>query len=319
MRQTVRVAAVQMQSPAGPIAAKLERATGFVEQAARAKAELVLLPELAATDYTWTKNFWNSGEQKSGVTAQWLGKTSRQWGVWLGTSFLESDGVDFYNTFVLTGPDGMEAGRVRKQAPALWEAYLFKGDVGSHVIQTAIGTIGVGICFENQLAFVPLLMQKHSIDLMLMPHSAPSLIQALPFAGPIAADSTQRVSDIAGYYSRILGVPTVLANKCGPWDSGLRYASPSKFIGRSEIVDSDGKSLAKLVDEEQVIIADVLLDPDRKRRGFKPCNGRWVKKISLTERIACGLPERLGAMWYRLSLDRRDKARTVLAERAPFQ
>ncbi|HEY6306055.1 MAG TPA: nitrilase-related carbon-nitrogen hydrolase, partial [Candidatus Angelobacter sp.] len=74
---------------------------------------------------------------------------SRRLHVWLGTSFLEADGADFYDTFVLTTPEGEEAGRVRKQVPAEVEGYFFRGDVGSHVLKTAIGRIGVGICAES--------------------------------------------------------------------------------------------------------------------------------------------------------------------------
>ena len=63
--------------------------------------------------------------------------------IWLGASFLEASGADFYDTFVLTAPSGNEAGRVRKQIPAGPEAYFFRGEIGSHVISTPIGKIGV--------------------------------------------------------------------------------------------------------------------------------------------------------------------------------
>ena len=88
---------------------------------------------------------WDAGEPSNGKTVQWLKATSRRLHVWLGTSFLEADGADFYDTFVLTAPSGEEAGRVRKQNPAGPEAYFFRGDIGPHVITTAIGKIGVGI------------------------------------------------------------------------------------------------------------------------------------------------------------------------------
>jgi predicted amidohydrolase len=67
---------------------------------------------------------------------------------------LEDYEEGFFNTFVLTAPTGEEAGRVRKQFPAIWEAYFFKGDLGSHVIETALGKIGVGICFDSHLAAI---------------------------------------------------------------------------------------------------------------------------------------------------------------------
>ena len=62
----------------------------------------------------------------------------------MGTSFLEAEGDDFYNTFVLVGPTGREAGRVRKQTPAMYEPWFFRGQPGSHVIETGWAGSGSG-------------------------------------------------------------------------------------------------------------------------------------------------------------------------------
>ena len=84
-----------------------------------------------------------------------------------GTSFLEAAGQDFYNTFVLVGPSGVEAGRIRKQTPAVYEPWFFRGEVGSHVIRTPLGTIGVGICNDGHRSYLPSLLQRGGADLVL--------------------------------------------------------------------------------------------------------------------------------------------------------
>src|SRR5262245_50612643 len=152
--RSLRIAVVQMQSSDHDIDGNLKRATGFAEKAAAQGARLVLFPELMPTGSYLYFDSWDSAEPSRGKTVDWLKSTSKRLRVWLGTSFLEADGADFYDTFVLTTPKGEEAGRVRKQVPAGPEAYFFRGEVGSHVIDTAIGKIGVGICAENYYCFI---------------------------------------------------------------------------------------------------------------------------------------------------------------------
>jgi N-carbamoylputrescine amidase len=120
----IRMAAVQMGSQAGAIQANLAHATQLVEQAARSGVQLALLPEFMPTGYLWDRRIWQAGEPKDGPTGRWLHETSARLGLWLGTSFLETDGEDFFNTFVLVAPDGQEAGRVRKQFPSIGEAFF---------------------------------------------------------------------------------------------------------------------------------------------------------------------------------------------------
>ena len=125
----VRVAAVQTPA-ATSVPAVLERATPLVRNAAADAAELVLLPELMAVGYLFTEEMWASAEPTHGLTVEWLKDTARSLRIWLGTSFLEAAGEDFYNTFVLAGPSGTEAGRVRKQTPAMYEPWFFRGETG---------------------------------------------------------------------------------------------------------------------------------------------------------------------------------------------
>ena len=150
---TLRVAVVQMKSLDHDIDGNLKEATTYADKAAAAGAQFVLFPEFMATGSYLSFDTWDSAEPAQGKSVQWLKSTSRRLHIWLGASFLEASGADFYDTFVLTAPSGNEAGRVRKQIPAGSEAYFFRGEVGPHVIATAIGKVGVGICAENYYCF----------------------------------------------------------------------------------------------------------------------------------------------------------------------
>jgi N-carbamoylputrescine amidase len=308
------VAAVQMESLNSDIEANLEHATHFVEEAAGRGAELIVLPEFMPTGYIYTVDMWNSGEPQEGPTVDWLKKTSARLGIWLGTSFLEAVGEDFYNTFLMTGPDGKEEGRVRKQTPAFAETYFTKGEAGPHIIDTELGRIGVGICYENMLSYIPQLMYSQSVDLILMPHSAPSPMPNLFFPAKAVDGFNQTLMKLAPHYARLFGVPAMMINKSGPWRSPLPFlpflTQISSFPGLSAIADSDGTLKAQLGSEEGVLVEDVVLDPTR-RKGIEPgYSGRWAFRVPSSMNL-WRLVEAFGKAWYRFSGKRKRRAREI--------
>ena len=316
--RTLRVAAVQMESQNGRVEANLERATRFVDQAAEQGGKLIILPEFMPTGYVYTKDIWEGAETKEGPTVGWLRENAKRLGVWLGTSFLEAEGEDFFNTFVLMKPDGQEAGRVRKQTSALFEAFFVKGDAGPHVIDTEFGKVGVGICYENQLAYIPSMMCEYSVDLLLMPHSAPTPSTSVLVSRKNADDFNRGLEELAPHYARVLGVPAVMINKSGPWQTSLPglpfLQQDSSFPGLSTICDSDGTIKAQMGNEEGLVVEDVILDPSRKTGRTPPCYGRWAVK----QRIPIPAPqviEAFGKTWYALSTDRKRRARQISAGR----
>src|SRR5215813_7001714 len=202
----LRIAIVQMKSLDHDIEGNLRQATTYADEAAHRGAQFVLFPEFMATGSYLSFDTWDSAERSQGKSVQWLKSTSKRLHIWLGASFLEASGADFYDTFVLTSPQGDEAGRVRKQVPAGPEAYFFRGEAGSHVIDTAIGKIGVGICAENYYCFIASEMLQQSADLILMPHASPDMSQGGGLPTPAGTHLTS-------WYAKKLGIPAVMVNK----------------------------------------------------------------------------------------------------------
>jgi N-carbamoylputrescine amidase len=205
---------------------------------------------------------------------------------------------------------------VRKQTSALFEAFFVKGDGGSHVIETEFGKVGVGICYENQLAYIPRMMCEHEADLLLMPHSAPTPSTSALVSRKNADDFNRGLKELAPHYALLLGVPTVMINKSGRWKTpvpGLPFLQQdSAFPGLSTICDSDGTVKAQMGNEEGLIVQDVTLDPSRKTGRTPQCYGRWAVK----NRIPIPAPqviEALGKTWYSLSGERKKRARQISA------
>lgn len=311
----LRVAAVQTPA-AQSVTAGLERAMPLVERAASQGAELVLLPELMAVHYVFTEEMWDSAEPANGRTVEWLRESARRLRIWLGTSFLEAAGEDFFNTFVLVGPNGQEAGRVRKQTPAMFEPWFFRGERGTHVIRTELGTIGVGVCNDNHRSYLPLLLQRGGADLVLMPHCWPIWTQPSRLASERDIERWHEIqAGLAPLYAKLLGIPAVFVNKVGPYSSPApaRWLPASKGMslpGHATIADSDGTVVAQMADQEGVITALVTLDPARKKTTRPRTYGLHVYPAGMAGAISLP-PAWFFGLVYKLSRKRRRRARLV--------
>ena len=229
-----------------------------------------------SSGYTLTEAIWDSAEPFNGPTVFWLTRLARQWNTYIGTSFLEAEGEDFYNTFALASPAGTVAGKVRKSPPASLEAYFYRAGTGSHVIETDLGRIGVGICYENLLYERLEGLYQSSVDLVLQSAAAGRLKPMRAGDIQLFDRTLQRSSP---FFARALGVPVALSDRTGSFDTELPAdfgELKSTFPGFSQIVDSDGDVKARMGDEEGVIVADVLLDPARKTTKKPRCFGKDV-------------------------------------------
>ena len=107
---TLRVAAVQVESRDFDVLGNLRRAESLVADAGERGAELVLCPELMAAGYIYDAALWDAAEPRGGPTEAWLARMARRHGIYIGASYLEASGDDFFNTFTL------EAGRLARRA-----------------------------------------------------------------------------------------------------------------------------------------------------------------------------------------------------------
>jgi len=313
----LKVAAVQMACEFGNRGENLRRATRFVEQAAREGAKLVLMPELMPGGYHLTQRIWECAEPFEGETVGWLRSLCRRLGIYAGTSFVETDGVDFYNTFVLANPHGGIAGRVRKNPPASFEAYFFRAGDDPHWFDTPIGRIGVGICYENALYERYLELYQSDIDLYLRPFSGASFEAKFPIRQRDVDMLNAALRDGTAATAQRMGIPVVMSNKVGRLLTPLPAGFPDQdveFPGFSAVADGDGTLLGQLgPGTEGVVCATVYLDPLRKNPEKAPRAGRWTAKMPWWAPV-WPLTQWLGERHYRSSEWRRADARLIYRE-----
>jgi predicted amidohydrolase len=225
---------------------KVRAATG------NASLDLLVLPEFFATGYQYV-----SREEVArlaepvpdGETTEFLVSLSRKNKIFIVAGLPEKDGDAFYNSAVLTGPEGF-IGLYRKTHLFFEENLFFSpGNTGFRVWDTSIGKIGIMICFD-----------------WFFPESARSL--ALKGAEVIAHPSNL----VLPYCPQSMPVRclenrvySVTANRTGT--EQRRDGAALTFIGRSQIISPKAEILAEAGAAEETLLAaalDLSLARDKK-------------------------------------------------------
>lgn len=254
----VRVAAVQFHSVMGHVEHNRAGLVSLVREAAAKGAKIVVLPEAAVSGYADIDEdvYWSSevspaegfapvaqvAEPVDGESVRFFAAIARECAIYLTVPFIESAAGHFYNTIVLLGPDGATRLHYRKQHP--WTvadpSWMTRGDLGTPVIDTEYGRIGVMVCYDvNEL--LPEFAEKH----------ADIVLHCVAWYGPwFDVRFNGRVRDA--------GVTLVLANWTFPEPRGWRGAGASRIIG------PDGGEIARIDRDfgDGVVYADL---PVRKR------------------------------------------------------
>jgi len=311
--KTIIAATAQITCKDGNITSNLEHAAELVIQGCKMGAQLILFPEFTSQGYRLSPEIWDSAEPFDGPTTQWLRDTARSHNLYIGSSFLEAKNGHFFNTFALAEPSGKISGKVHKRQPSMWEAYFFKGEKGPQFIDTDIGRIGVGICFDNHTFELASAIKASQVDLMLMPHSycTPTIETKMTSNADIIRLNGLPVR-VAKLYNEWFGVPVVMCNKSGPWDSPvpntiLGVPKNFRFSGRSVIIDSNGTAISEMGDEESIAVGKILLDPSLKKLSAIPKYSRYIYPGPAGREII-RLMEWRGSLSYRLSKLRKQKA-----------
>jgi predicted amidohydrolase len=138
----------QMLVEGGEPERNLVRAEKMIDDAARAGAHIILLPE--CLDLGWTHpSALTEAESIPGPRSDRLIAAARRNNVYLCAGLTELDGERVYNSAIFSAPDGTLLHKYRKiNELAVGHVYYALGRSLS-VIETPIGNIGINICADN--------------------------------------------------------------------------------------------------------------------------------------------------------------------------
>jgi hypothetical protein len=149
---------------------------------------------------------------------------------------------------------------------------------------------------------------------------------AEPFYGPTNKMTSQadidRLNSLPGHvahiYNNILGVPILMCNKSGNWDSPVPNklsGTPNNhiFSGRSIILDADGTTIVELGTKESIGFGQVTLNPELRKKSPVPKHSRYIYPGPLGREIIRFMEWR-GRLSYTFNKLRKQKA--LLAEQS---
>ena len=149
-----------------------------IREAAAGGADLILLPELHNGPYfcqTEDPALFDRAETVPGPTTRRLGTLAAETGTVIVGSVFEHRAPGLaHNTAVVLDRDGSLAGTYRKMHipddPGYYEKFYFTpGDSGFHPVETAVGSLGILVCWDQWFPEAARLMAMAGAEILLYP------------------------------------------------------------------------------------------------------------------------------------------------------
>ena len=240
--------------------ANLARARELLHEAAGRGVQVACLPELFTTPYFCQNEdpaTFDLAEPIPGPTTNALSQTARETGMAIIGSVFErrAPGV-YHNTAVVIDKDGTLLGLYRKMHipddPLYYEKYYFTpGDLGFRAFDTAYGSIGALVCWDQWFPEAARLTAMQGAHALCYPTAIgwhPSEKAEFGAAQADAWETIQRSHAIAS------GIYVGACNRVG--HEGGSDIEGIEFWGGSFIADPFGRILAKASrDKEEIITA----------------------------------------------------------------
>jgi N-carbamoylputrescine amidase len=282
---------VQMSCGADPNE-NLEKAVWKIREASAKGAEIICLPELFRSQYFCREEkaeLFALAEPIPGPTTDALAPLARELGIVLIASLFERRAAGLYhNTAAVIGNDGEISGLYRKMHipddPLYFEKFYFTpGDLGFRSFDTAFGSVGVLVCWDQWYPEGARLAALSGADVLFYPTAIgwhPSEKEQYGAMQVDAWRTIQRSHAIAN------GVYVAAVNRVGtegPPDKSLEFWGSSFVCDPFGVVTAEAPS-----DAESILVAEC--DPqrteevrrnwpflrDRRIDAYEGLNRRWL-------------------------------------------
>jgi N-carbamoylputrescine amidase len=223
----------------------LAKADSLIEKASKDGAQLVLLPELFEGHYFCQvedyEKFKLAEEASSSKTLKHFEAIAKKYHVVLPVSFFEKAGNCYFNSLGVINSDGRVLGIYRKSHIPTGECYEEKfyftpGDTGFMVFDTAIGKLGVAICWDQWFPETARILALKGAEMIVYP-------TAIGSEPVLPKDSKDHWRNVMKGHAAANILPVLASNRVGIEKAGN---SSMKFFGSSFIADQHGELVADM-------------------------------------------------------------------------
>ncbi len=255
MTRTVSVAVAQMDPKLGAYEHNFSRIVELFEAAIDQNTALTVFPECTTTGYGFAdlSAAYAVAEPVPGPTTMALTALCRRHrmdaGPYVVVGLLErvKNPDIVYNSAVLVGPEGLIGHYRKAHLPLLGvDRFTTPGDTGFQVWETAIGRIGIAICYDLRFPEALRTLALADADIVALPTNWPDGSQNAP----------QFVTRTRALENRVF---LLACNRCGR-EGGFW------FFGHSQISDPQGNILAEAGADAGLSYAHIDLSAAREKR-----------------------------------------------------
>lgn len=244
---SITVAVAQLDPRLGENAENQTVLTALLREAAGRGAQLVVFPECAVSGYGFPDlaSARRAAEPIPGPATGALAAVCAETGTYAVVGLLEQAGTGVYNSAALIGPEGLVGVYRKVHLPYLGvDRFAIPGDRGFPVWETALGRIGIAICYDLRFPEALRVLALAGADLVALPTNWPETSELMP----------EYVTRTRALENRVY---LLACNRVGE-ESGFR------FFGRSQVVGTSGKVLVEADDQPGLWYAEV--EPERARQ-----------------------------------------------------
>lgn len=242
----MRIGLAQMAPLLGDVEGNLACCLSYLLQAHEERCQLVVFPECALSGYMFEDpaHARSSAVSVDGDVVQRLLAECSRLGLYCVMGILVSRDDQLWNSSILIGPEGIIGSYDKTHIPQLGvDRFVVPGRGPFRVHQTAIGRIGLQICYDWRFPEVTRALALEGAELIVMPTSSPS--------------SSSELSD---YIPRTRAVENAvffaMVNRVGT-------EGAASFLGHSQVVDPEGRRLVEAGDREGLVMTDIDIDQAR--------------------------------------------------------